>query len=629
MAAGNGAKPQLTRAHRVLIGVVVAGALIIAGIGFAGSYAAVRELALKKGFGNFSYVFPIGIDAGICVLLALDLLLTWIRIPFPLLRQTAWLLTAATIAFNGAAAWPDPLGVGMHAVIPVLFVVSVEAARHAVGRIADITADKHMEGVRLTRWLLSPLPTFLLWRRMKLWELRSYEQVIKLEQERLVYQARLRSRFGRTWRRKAPVESLMPLRLARYGVPLAQTAPAGLAAAGIDEPPIQFTVERTAVPEQRSIPEIEAAVDQEKERASVRDMRLQPVEQPRLPRPEQQYDLAETESTRRLAGAYQDWIEAFGFEPTSAQFAMWLQDRYGITTAAHGPLTDEHVEPLLQSLKQQRLTPAAENRDLREAPHGADDDWGDYFYSAWLTYAQEHGTYPDAVALAAYVYERDQITRGNDQPITGPDLEPFVSTFLQRESDEAVLPSDEKAAEPAGRASNGESLPNQEAGEGTEKTPAIAGAHPAKETRSPQVTAPVGDPLGPGHVTEKPAPLTTVDRYYLAWRQYQAEHGAEPEKAEQLSEFLAGKDLYGRGGKPVSPSTLRRYLLPFRVYSRWAEHRVHTDNPSCDTVAQDCAAHGITAQYNKPITADYVIEHAADFERRWQALIRHHAEAQR
>ncbi|GKQ39563.1 membrane protein [Streptomyces sp. A012304] len=122
----------------------------------------------------------------------------------------------------------------MHAVIPILFVVSVEAARHAIGRIADITADKHMEGVRLTRWLLSPVPTFLLWRRMKLWELRSYEQVIKLEQERLVYQARLRSRFGRGWRRKAPVESLMPLRLARYGVPLAETAPAGLAAAGIE-----------------------------------------------------------------------------------------------------------------------------------------------------------------------------------------------------------------------------------------------------------------------------------------------------------------------------------------------------------------------------------------------------------
>ncbi|MFF6887239.1 DUF2637 domain-containing protein [Streptomyces sp. NPDC012421] len=225
---------ELTRTHRILIGLVIGGAVIIAGIGFAGSYAAVRELAVHKGFGTFSYFFPIGIDAGICVLLALDLLLTWLRIPFPLLRQTAWILTAATIAFNGAAAWPDPLGVGMHAVIPVLFVVAVEAARHAVGRIADITADKHMEGVRLTRWLLSPVPTFRLWRRMKLWELRSYDQVIKLEQERLIYQARLQARFGRGWRRKAPVEALMPLRLARYGVPLAETAPAGLAAAGVE-----------------------------------------------------------------------------------------------------------------------------------------------------------------------------------------------------------------------------------------------------------------------------------------------------------------------------------------------------------------------------------------------------------
>ncbi|WP_405778200.1 DUF2637 domain-containing protein [Streptomyces sp. NBC_00859] len=225
---------QLTRTHRILIGVVVTGAVIIAGIGFVGSYAAVRELAQEKGFGSFSTVFPIGIDAGICVLLALDLLLTWIRIPFPLLRQTAWLLTAATIAFNGAAAWPDPLGTGMHAVIPVLFVVCVEAARHAVGRIADITADKHMEGVRLTRWLLSPVPTFLLWRRMKLWELRRYEEVIKLEQDRLIYQARLQARFGRAWRRKAPIESMMPLRLAKFGVPLAETAPSGLAAAGIE-----------------------------------------------------------------------------------------------------------------------------------------------------------------------------------------------------------------------------------------------------------------------------------------------------------------------------------------------------------------------------------------------------------
>ncbi|MEU6058487.1 DUF2637 domain-containing protein [Streptomyces sp. NPDC047097] len=273
---------QLTRTHRVLIGLVIAGAVIIAGIGFAGSYAAVRELAERKGFGDFSLVFPIGIDAGICVLLALDLLLTWLRIPFPLLRQTAWLLTIATIAFNGAASWPDPLGVGMHAVIPVLFVVAVEAARHAVGRIADITADKHMEGVRLTRWLLSPVPTFRLWRRMKLWELRSYEQVIKLEQDRLIYQARLQARYGRAWRRKAPVESLMPLRLARYGVPLAETGPAGLAAAGIEPALLPPSPQETAaepLPLTTGAPALPEAADQVEHRGGERDQE-QPQQHP-------------------------------------------------------------------------------------------------------------------------------------------------------------------------------------------------------------------------------------------------------------------------------------------------------------------------------------------------------------
>lgn len=318
---------QLTRMHRILIGVVVSGAMVIAGIGFAGSYAAVRELALKKGFGNFAYVFPVGIDAGICVLLALDLLLTWIRIPFPLLRQTAWLLTVATIAFNGAAAWPDPLGVGMHAVIPILFVVSVEAARHAIGRIADITADKHMEGVRLTRWLLSPLPTFLLWRRMKLWELRSYEQVIKLEQDRLVYQARLHSRFGRAWRRKAPVESMMPLRLARYGVPLAETAPSGLAAAGIEPvllPPAP-QLEPAREPEPQQAP---AAVQSNP--APVREQLAAPAanEQPQQ-RPQQQ-EYVEPQSQWLQARDPQAVAYQGGYDPTydpDAAYQEWYAEQ--------------------------------------------------------------------------------------------------------------------------------------------------------------------------------------------------------------------------------------------------------------------------------------------------------------
>ena len=365
---------QLTRMHRVLIGVVVTGAVIIAGIGFAGSYAAVRELALKKGFGNFAYVFPIGIDAGICVLLALDLLLTWIRIPFPLLRQTAWLLTAATIAFNGAAAWPDPLGVGMHAVIPVLFVVAVEAARHAIGRIADITADKHMEGVRLTRWMLSPVPTFLLWRRMKLWELRSYEQVIKLEQERLVYQARLHARFGRAWRRKAPVESLMPLRLARYGVPLAETAPAGLAAAGINEP-MPVLTRPSAVADPAPLAPASAEHQRALDAGGMSDtvsghQDASPgspsptVEDATAVQQESLDDLAVQEASLGLTAdshssfpvAYAEYLNRYGDFPNAHQFALFLADSYGIAVAGQ-PIPEKDLVPVVKELRRRVENP--------------------------------------------------------------------------------------------------------------------------------------------------------------------------------------------------------------------------------------------------------------------------------
>ncbi|MGW7208427.1 DUF2637 domain-containing protein [Streptomyces sp. NPDC054837] len=628
--AGVAAPLQLTRTHRILIGVVVCGAVIIAGIGFAGSYAAVRELALQKGFGNFAYVFPVGIDAGICVLLALDLLLTWIRIPFPLLRQTAWLLTVATIAFNGAAAWPDPLGVGMHAVIPVLFVVSIEAARHAIGRIADITADKHMEGVRLTRWLLSPGPTFLLWRRMKLWELRSYEQVIKLEQERLVYQASLRSRFGRAWRRKAPVEALMPLRLARYGVPLAETAAAGLAAAGITDPPIAFTfaADRAPVPTPAEDPAPEPAAGAEEAPRLRSSQARSTTDQALLVVAGQVPEEAQTDEAEDLATAYQAWIANFQTEPTATQFAYWLQE-HGVTTAAGGLLTDAHLQPLLQVLAQ-RNGPAPE--PVAAEQQGDDElSWYDYFYNSWFAYAQEHGAYPDAGALAEYVYERDQIAGPGGRALTGADVEAFVEDFQQREVTEASSHAEDPAD--AAREPHADALPSGDE-ETTESAPAGAGAQAATDQRGPRVSAAINaPPPNEDPSTEEAAGLTTVDRYYLAWAEHQAQRTEEPSsstaEAAELSRYLAAeKGLRGRGGKPVSAGNLRRYLVPFRIYHLWAEQRLHSEAPSLEAVAQECAVQGITAQHNRPITAAYIADQVDDFERRWQALTRHHAHTQ-
>ncbi|MGP3635328.1 DUF2637 domain-containing protein [Streptomyces sp. 24-1644] len=448
---------QLTRTHRILIGIVVAGAVVIAAIGFAGSYAAVRELAEAKGFGQFSLVFPIGIDAGICVLLALDLLLTWMRIPFPLLRQTAWLLTAATIAFNGAASWPDPLGTAMHAVIPVLFVVSVEAARHAVGRIADITADKHMEGVRLIRWLLSPVPTFKLWRRMKLWELRSYEQVIKLEQERLIYQARLQARFGRNWRRKAPVESMMPLRLAKYGVPLAETAPAGLAAAGIEKPehvtlermdtaaePVlrighQRAGERADEAQHSSAATGEVSASSEAEAEAVRET-SEPQPVPVLP------DLD-------YVAAAEAFVQKRGAFPDARQFGLFLA-LYDITDPTTGePLPGELLEPVIDELRLQYPAPEPVTEHLQHKTGNADPS----------STPTEHDPQPEAAPVGERVPEQaggtsswfgsGQETPSGEAPQTTlEEVEPWNQATRDNAPEEQRSPSNSHSNAPVGSA---------------------------------------------------------------------------------------------------------------------------------------------------------------------------------
>lgn len=210
------------RSGRALTGVSTVGGAVLAGIGFTGSYNTLKDLAFDHGFGQFSYAFPIGVDAGIVVLYALDLYLIRRHSPWPMLRTLAHLLTAATIVFNAAAAEgpvsADPIGTAMHAVIPLMFIAAVEAARRLVVRSSDIEAGRDSQGVPAVRWVLSPAATTALWRRMKLWNKASYQETVQLEQDRTVYRAMLQRKYGRAWKRRAKADEMLPLTMARYGL---------------------------------------------------------------------------------------------------------------------------------------------------------------------------------------------------------------------------------------------------------------------------------------------------------------------------------------------------------------------------------------------------------------------------
>ncbi|ONK13373.1 DUF2637 domain-containing protein [Streptomyces sp. MP131-18] len=458
---------KLTRSHRILVGVVLAGAVVIAAIGFAGSYAAVRDLAERKDFGAFAPFFPIGIDAGIVVLLSLDLLLTWLRIPFPLLRQSAWLLTAATIAFNAASAWGDPLAVCMHGIIPVLFVITVEAARHAIGRVADITADKHMEGVRIWRWFLSPVPTFRLWRRMKLWELRSYEEVISMERDRLVYQAQLRASYGRAWRRRAPVEARMPLKLARYGVPLRETAPAGLAAAGApaalpgpapqalpaEEPARPGGVpaeprQDTAVPAWFTTPHLtQPAANGTAPHAWPTTQATQPAPEPE-PEPAAAPHLAQPAANGTAPHAWpttQATQPAPEPEPEPAAVPDAAQVTVPVSPGRRrnlgstpgypvGQRTAEEPQLRLEAEPAPEPAPEPPPRARPEEPaaNGSGAAPGDAFYTAYREYILEQGAHPNARQLSRFLHQRHGTTDADGSLLSEAYLREFTRGFRER-----------------------------------------------------------------------------------------------------------------------------------------------------------------------------------------------------
>ncbi|MFF3313392.1 hypothetical protein ACFYV9_38930, partial [Streptomyces sp. NPDC002952] len=431
--------------------------------------------------------------------------------------------------------------------------------------------------------------------------------------------------------------SLMPLRLARYGVPLAETAPAGLAAAGIEPvlPPVPRQPQLDApAADHRTTPAGPAA------QTDGRDKRLalpipaaaEPIATvtPQARRSEQSPG-EQIDANGVFAEAYQTWLNHFQAEPTTREFAVFLQDRYAMTTGAGKPLSDEQLHPILITL-QERYNPQHESTTAQDPAadleEGGDVEWEEFFYRSWQTYVREHGRYPDTEQLAGFVFQRDGITAADGRPLAGPDIEGFVEDFWQREFGESA-PAPEESAETATSSISAQNGPRDEHVDGAVPAsaatrrqevrvpidPNTAGKDEASHSTAEDQRADGEEQAGPG---ERGA-LTIVDRYYLGWADYLTQNGQEP-KDRQLSAFLAEQHgVLGRGGQGVSPSTLRRYLPGFRIYAAWSSLREHTAAPTAQDVARECATRRISVR-KAPVTADMIEPDLLDFERRWQAL---------
>jgi hypothetical protein len=191
----------------VVIGVMAA---LIALGGMTLSFRAVRAEMVPAFTAQWAWLVPIVVDLAVFVFSGVDLVLARLDMSHPLARWTVYGATAGTVWLNYSAGG-DAAGRVAHVLMPSIWVVFVELMRHVVRRQTNLATGSHREPIPAVRWLLSPLPTFLLFRRMALWRVNSYTTALAMERRRLGAVATARALHGPWWRRR--VGPLMRLQI--------------------------------------------------------------------------------------------------------------------------------------------------------------------------------------------------------------------------------------------------------------------------------------------------------------------------------------------------------------------------------------------------------------------------------
>ncbi|PGH46908.1 DUF2637 domain-containing protein [Streptomyces sp. Ru87] len=203
--------PPLSKPERGLLGSVAVAAGAVGILGLVSSFDAVAGAAERWGFGA-PWMLPVGIDVAIPVFTAANLLLIRVNMPLAWVRFVPWVLTLVTCWLNVAAGHSLSAKLA-HGTMPLLWVVLSEIAAHVYASRIGAVTGRRMEKIRRARWLLAPVSTFALWRRMTLWEITSYTDALTRERQRQLDRAELRERYGRQWRKRTPRRTRVLLKL--------------------------------------------------------------------------------------------------------------------------------------------------------------------------------------------------------------------------------------------------------------------------------------------------------------------------------------------------------------------------------------------------------------------------------
>ncbi|WP_424864075.1 DUF2637 domain-containing protein [Streptomyces sp. MMS24-I29] len=221
-ARPTGGVPPLSGQELVGVVAIVLAAATVSTLGLLSSYTALETKAADWGW-DWPWLLPVGIDVAIPAFTGANLVLIRMGMELRWIRWVPRALTAVTVYLNWNASDSASGRLG-HAALTLLWVIFSEIASHVYAtRIGAVTGKKRMETVRRSRWILAPIPTARLRRRMILWEITSYEEALTRLQEQTLLRAQLKEQYGWRWRSKAPLEQRMALKLNSAPAALADT----------------------------------------------------------------------------------------------------------------------------------------------------------------------------------------------------------------------------------------------------------------------------------------------------------------------------------------------------------------------------------------------------------------------
>lgn len=241
-----------------VIGVMAA---LIALGGMTLSFRAVSAEMVPAFGARWAWLVPIVVDMTVFVFSGVDLVLARKNMNHPLARWTVYVATAGTVLLNYSAGG-NLAGRVAHVLMPAIWVVFIELMRHVVHHQVGLTTGTLRDPVPVTRWALSPWPTLKLWRRMVLWQQRSYSGALDQERTRLRRIAALRQAHGLFWRFRVSAADRLSIAMGETTTPtVVETAPAPAAAVAEQPPaalslpvpqsaPVAVAPERGGVPEQ-------------------------------------------------------------------------------------------------------------------------------------------------------------------------------------------------------------------------------------------------------------------------------------------------------------------------------------------------------------------------------------------